>query len=116
VLSAFATTNVSLHLGQPLDRPLRLAVAGLGGRGAIYSRAIAASATGRAEVVQIAEHRASQRAPIAGEIGLGADSVFSDWHDLVAGERVADAVIIATQDHDHLPAIEAFAAAGYDIL
>ena len=42
--------------------------------------------------------------------------MFADWHDLVAAERVADAVIIATQDRDHRPAIEAFAAAGYDIL
>ena len=116
VLEAASVTNVSRHLGQPLDRPLRIAVAGLGGRGQIYSRAIAASAQRRAEVVQIAEPRERERRIIAGELGLPETATFADWHDLVAGERVADAVIVATQDHDHLPAIEAFAAAGYDIL
>jgi predicted dehydrogenase len=115
VLEAVSVTNVSRHLGEPLDRPLRIAVAGLGGRGQIYSRAIA-NLPGRAEVVQIAEPRERERRLLGSELALPDAARFADWHDLVAGERIADAVIIATQDHDHLPAIEAFAAAGYDIL
>ncbi len=116
VMSAVSATNVLQHLGQPLDRRLRVAVVGLGGRGQVYSRAIGASVTGTAEVVQIAEPRDQQRTTLAGELRLDDSAVFTSWHDLVAGERLADAVIITTQDHDHLPAIEAFAAAGYDIL
>jgi predicted dehydrogenase len=108
-------TNVFGHVGRPLDRPLRVAIAGLGGRGQLYARAIA-STEGRASVVQVAEPRAAQRELIADELGLATGARFTDWHDLVAGERVADAVIVATQDHDHRPAIEAFASAGYDIL
>jgi predicted dehydrogenase len=111
-----AATNLADHLGRPLDRPLRLAVVGLGGRGSIYAAAIAAAHRGEAEVVQIAEPRPLHRERFAGPLGLAADAAFTDWHDLVAADRVADAVIIATQDCDHRPAIEAFAAAGYDIL
>jgi predicted dehydrogenase len=116
VLEAGSVTNLTAHLGRPLDRPLRIAVAGLGGRGQIYARAIAASSSGRAEVVQVAERRERERRIIGAELGLADAAAFADWHELVAGERVADAVVIATQDRDHLPAIEAFAAAGYDIL
>lgn len=116
MISAVSATNVSQHLGQPLDRRLRVALVGLGGRGQIYCRAIADGVRGTAEVVQIAEPRSRQRTALTNELGLDGSAVFTDWHDLVAGERLADAVIITTQDHDHLPAIEAFAAAGYDIL
>ena len=116
MISAVSATNVSQHLGQLLDRPLRVAVVGLGGRGQIYSRAIAGGTVGTAEVVQIAEPRELQRTTLANELGLDDAAVFTNWHELAAGERFADAVIITTQDHDHLSAIEAFAAAGYDIL
>jgi len=116
VISAVSATNVSKHVGQPLGRPLRVAVVGLGGRGTIYSRAIAAATNGMAEVVQIAEPREHARSSAATDLGLADSAVFTDWHDLVTGERLADAVIITTQDRDHLSAIEAFAGAGYDIL
>ncbi|MGH9136477.1 MAG: Gfo/Idh/MocA family protein [Acidimicrobiales bacterium] len=109
-------TNVAQHAGQHLGRPLRVAVAGLGGRGATYAELIATRHEGVAEVVQIAEPRQFHRRRAGAALGLGADAVFADWRDLVEGERIADAVIIATQDHDHRPAIDAFATAGYDIL
>jgi predicted dehydrogenase len=111
-----APTNLREHVGTPLDRPLRIALVGLGGRGSIYAAAIATDHRGAAEVVQIAEPRALHRGQVAGSLGLGSEATFTDWHDLVAAERVADAVIITTQDRDHRGAIEAFAAAGYDIL
>ncbi len=53
---------------------------------------------------------------LAAELGLDAGAQFADWRELAAGPRVADAVILALQDRYHLEAIEAFAAAGYDIL
>ena len=109
-------TNLADHPGVPLDRPLRVAVVGLGGRGSTYARAISTGHRGEAEIVQIAERRDFHRDRVADSLGLQSDAVFTDWHDLVTAERVADAVIIATQDRDHRSAIEAFAAAGYDIL
>ena len=109
-------TNLSAHLGVPLDRPLRLALVGLGGRGSIYSDIITTDHRGAAEIVQVAEPRPQQRGEVAGSLGLGQSATFSSWQDLVAADRIADAVIITTQDRDHRPAIEAFADAGYDIL
>jgi predicted dehydrogenase len=109
-------TNVAAHLGLGLDRRLRVAVVGLGGRGGIYSRLIGTGLADVAEVVQVAEPRPYHRDAVAGELGLGDADVFERWEDLVAGPRLADAVVITTQDRDHLRAIEAFAAAGYDIL
>ena len=111
-----ATINLSDHLGVPLDRPLRIALVGLGGRGSIYAADIAANHQGAAEIVQLAELRQNQRQQLSGALGLDSRATFADWHDLVAADRVADAVIITTQDRDHRPAVEAFAAAGYDIL
>ena len=109
-------TNLADHPGVPLDRPLRIAVVGLGGRGSTYAAAIAGEHRGEAEIVQIAERRDFHRDRVRDSLGLQPDAAFTDWHDLVTADRVADAVIIATQDRDHRPAIEAFAAAGYDIL
>jgi predicted dehydrogenase len=116
VLPTSAPVNLSQHLGRPLDRPLRIAVVGLGGRGSIYAEAIASRHRGTAEVVQLAEPRQLHRQRTADSVGLDGAAACNDWHDLVAGERVADAVIITTQDRDHRAAIEAFAAGGYDIL
>ena len=70
---ATAATNLSDHVGTPLDRPLRVAVVGLGGRGSIYAGAIAAEHRGVAEVVQIAEPRPWHRDQVADSLGLGAD-------------------------------------------
>jgi predicted dehydrogenase len=109
-------SNVSGHPGVALDRPLRLALVGLGGRGSTYAAAITAAHRGEAEIVQIAERRTFHRERARKSLALESGAAFTDWHDLVAADRVADAVIIATQDRDHRPAIEAFAAAGYDIL
>jgi len=45
-----------------------------------------------------------------------ADQVFADWRDLLAGDRLADAVAICTQDRDHVEPTVAAAGRGYDIL
>ena len=71
-------TNLADHLGRPLERPLRLAVVGLGGRGGIYAEAIAAAHPGEAEVVQVAEPRPLHRDRVAGLLGLAADATFTD--------------------------------------
>lgn len=104
------SVNLSGHVGVPLDRRLRLAVAGAGGRGSIYAEL----AADRADIVAVAEPRAHHRSVFAARHPGAA--VFPDWHEMLAAGRAADAVIIATQDADHVGAAVAFAAAGYDIL
>ncbi len=102
--------NLTEHIGVPLDRRPRLAVAGAGARGSTYAE-LAADA---ADIVAVAEPRDHHRAAFAGRHPGAA--VYTDWRNMVAAGRLADAVIIATQDADHVAAAVAFADAGYDIL
>jgi predicted dehydrogenase len=102
--------NLTGHLGVPLGRPPRIAVAGAGARGSRY----ADLASGSAEIVAVAEPRAHHRTAFTDRHASVA--VYQNWQDMLAAGRLADAVIIATQDADHVAAATAFAAAGYDIL
>ena len=94
--------------------PVTLAVVGAGSRGRQY--ASLAVATGRARVVAVAEPVAARRDAAAREFGVPEDAVFDDWATLAAKPRLADAVIIATLDRDHVGPAVALAEAGYHIL
>jgi predicted dehydrogenase len=89
-------------------------VVGAGSRGRQY--ASLAVESGRARVVAVAEPSAARRESAAREYGVPADAVFEDWVALAAAPRLADAVIIATQDRDHVGPAVALAEAGYHIL
>ncbi|TYB61474.1 Gfo/Idh/MocA family oxidoreductase [Nonomuraea sp. PA05] len=85
-----------------------LAVVGAGSRGTSYARH--AVETGRARVVAVAD-------PLAGRRDRFPEAApYADWRDLAALPRQADAVIIATQDRDHVEPAVRFAELGYDIL
>ncbi|NRQ33654.1 Gfo/Idh/MocA family oxidoreductase [Nonomuraea sp. NN258] len=91
-----------------------LAVIGAGLRGLGYARH--ALESGRARVVAVAEPDRHRRESFAAEHDLPAANVFADWRELLAGDRLADAIIVATQDRMHLePAVRA-AERGYHIL
>lgn len=89
-----------------------LAVVGAGNRGSQY--ATLAVGGGRARVVAVAEPLAVRRESFARAHGVGA--VFDDWAALAAAPKLADAVIIATQDRHHVEPAVALARAGYHIL
>ncbi|MEV0647317.1 Gfo/Idh/MocA family oxidoreductase [Phytomonospora sp. NPDC050363] len=108
-------THHNLRPGHTLDRPLRVALVGAGARGAAYASLVAQAPSGAA-IVAVAEPRDRQREQIAAEHGLEPQDCHADWRDLAAAGRVADAVIIATQDADHVEPALIFAALGYDIL
>lgn len=107
--------NLHAHVGVPLDRPVKIAVVGAGARGAVYAE-FAAQWPDRVEIVAVAETRDSIRGRFAARHLLGPGSVFADWRELAARGRIADAVIIATLDADHLAPTTVFAEQGYDIL
>jgi predicted dehydrogenase len=67
-----------------------------------------------AKVVAVAEPRAVRRERFAR--AHGATTVVTDWRELSRGERIADAVVIATPDADHVGPAVAFAELGYHIL
>ncbi|MER6952042.1 Gfo/Idh/MocA family oxidoreductase [Nonomuraea sp. NPDC000554] len=107
--------NLRDHVGEALDRPITLAVVGAGARGSAYAD-LAARRPAQARVVAVAEPRAAARRDVAGRHAVPDNQVFEDWKDLAALGRIADAVIIATLDSDHLEPTEVFATQGYDIL
>ncbi|MFF3671835.1 Gfo/Idh/MocA family protein [Microtetraspora malaysiensis] len=89
-----------------------LALVGAGARGSRYTTC--ATEGGRARLAAVAEpdprRRASMLAEHPGALG------FEDWRELAARPRVADAVIIATMDADHVEPAVRFAELGYHIL
>jgi predicted dehydrogenase len=95
--------------------PVSLVIIGAGERGAGYAR-WARRHPDRAAVVGVAEPREVRRARFAAEYGIPALNVAADWRDLVGRGRLADAVLICTQDRMHAEPAQAFAAAGYQIL
>jgi predicted dehydrogenase len=94
--------------------PVKLAVVGAGLRGRQY--ADLAVESGGAEVVAVAEPAAARRELMARRYGLTPDALFDDWAALAAQPRLADAVILATQDRNHVAPAVALAEAGYHLL
>jgi len=76
-------------------------------------------------VVAIAEPRPQTRTLFAKRFGVDGNLAFETWEQFhkvsaetiqTVGKRLADAVVIAVQDHIHAESVVAFAAQGYDIL
>jgi len=88
-----------------------LAIVGAGSRGAAYAEWVA-DHPGRARVVAVAEPRAHQRRSLAAAHALAPERCFDSWRDLAAAGVPADAVVICTQDRDHVAPALAFAGQG----
>ncbi|MFI0443810.1 Gfo/Idh/MocA family protein [Actinomadura sp. 6N118] len=69
-----------------------------------------------ATVVAVAEPDPARRERFAAEHRIPPERVFADWRDLAAAGRLADGVIIATQDAEHAEPAIRFADLGYHIL
>ena len=95
--------------------PVSLIVVGAGQRGTGYAR-WARRHPDRASVVAVAEPSPVRRSRLAAEHGIASGNTAADWQDLAARGRLADAVLICTQDRMHADPAEAFAALGYHIL
>jgi len=95
--------------------PVSVLVIGAGQRGTGYAR-WAGRHPDRASVVAVAEPREVRRARLAAEHGIAAGNAAADWRQLAGRGRLADAVLICTQDRMHAEPAEAFAALGYHIL
>jgi len=97
-------------------KPLSLAIVGAGNRGFGIYAMHASRLPGEFLVSAVAEPDASRRRRFVDRYPLEKQAVFADWRELFAGPRVADAVVIATQDRYHVdPAIAALEA-GYHVL
>ncbi|MCP4646818.1 MAG: Gfo/Idh/MocA family oxidoreductase, partial [bacterium] len=96
-------------------RRVTIALAGAGDRGFIYS-SYASLHPDRASIVAVAEPREFHRQRIAELHSIPADQVFSSWEEMAEVPKLADCVIIATQDNMHTEPALAFAEKNYSIL
>ncbi|MEZ4631260.1 MAG: Gfo/Idh/MocA family oxidoreductase [Deinococcales bacterium] len=97
-----------------MKKPVRAIVAGAGKRGAMYA-SYGLEHPDRLKITGIADPNPEIRANLAKKHQLS-DHLYQDWRELAEQERLADAVIIATQDQMHLEPAIAFAKKGYHIL
>jgi predicted dehydrogenase len=98
-----------------MQGPVTLAIVGAGKRGEAYSQ-YALQHPDLARVVAVAEPRLFQRDQMVQTHGVAAENVFNSWEDLARAPRLADAVLICTQDRMHLDPVLALAPKGYAIL
>jgi predicted dehydrogenase len=94
---------------------VRLLLVGAGSRGAGYAR-YARQHPRQVEIIGVAEPRDIHRERIAREHRIAPRYAVADWRALAAMPKLADGVIIATQDALHVEPVEAFAEAGYHVL
>ena len=88
---------------------------GAGGRGTTYC-SFALEQPDRLQVVGVAEPRELFRQRLVTEHKIAPQFVFNDWRDAAKQPKMADAVIIATQDAMHAEPAIAFAKRGYHVL
>jgi len=104
--------------GPPL-RQVTAMVVGFGNRGNGYA-SFSLDFPSRLKIVAVAEHLEHRRVRAREKFDLDANAVFSDWKDLLAfsqkNGKMADCVIIATQDKMHKDPAIAFAKQGYHLL
>ncbi|OOV16084.1 Gfo/Idh/MocA family oxidoreductase [Deinococcus sp. LM3] len=95
-------------------KPVRVAIIGCGNRGAdVYARHLSAQG---AVITHVVEPRPARLAEVAARHDIPPQAQFTYWDAFLAQGRVADAVVIATPDHDHVrPCLQALAL-GYDVL
>ncbi|MCD0169326.1 Gfo/Idh/MocA family protein [Deinococcus sp. 23YEL01] len=94
--------------------PVRVAIIGCGNRGAdVYARHLSAQG---AVITHVVEPRPARLAEVAARHDIPPQAQFTHWDAFFAQGRVADAVVIATPDHDHVqPCLRALQI-GYDVL
>jgi len=95
--------------------PKTIAILGVGGRGAIFAELIQQYSY-MGKVTAVAEPREAYREAMASVHDIPRNQVFSDWREFVARPAMADAVIIATMDQDHVGPAVACMELGYDVL
>jgi predicted dehydrogenase len=92
---------------------VRYAIVGAGIRGNAYADWIARNPD-RATVAAVADPRDHRRDALAGRHAV--PHVFRTWQELAEQPRLADAVIVSTQDAQHLEPAKALAGKGYHVL
>ena len=98
-----------------MSKVVKLAVIGAGSRGNTYST-FATNFPERAQVVAVVDPDADKRNRLADKCGVPAENRYNSWEEFVQLPKMADAVLICTQDAMHEGPAVACAKCGYDIL
>lgn len=93
-----------------------LALVGAGNRGGSTYGGYALRHPAEARVVALADPDPAKRERLARAHGLPPERAFADWSALLAEDRLADAVVIATPDALHPACVQAALAKGYEVL
>ncbi len=96
-------------------KPAEIIIIGGGSRGSTYAT-YATAHPKCATVVGVAEPRDSWRNHLVQEHEIPAENVALDWRAFLSKPKIADAVVIATQDAMHVEPAVALARMGYHIL
>ena len=96
-------------------KPATVAIVGAGSRGQTYADFIHRNPD-LGKVVAVAEPREFQRKKLVKLHNIPSENVFPGWAELSIHEKIADVVIIATQDQMHTQPAIVFAEKGYHIL
>ena len=99
-----------------MNKKITFALIGAGSRGLNCFGSSILNENQHAQIVAVAEPREYQRNEAARQHNIPQDQVFSDWKDLLARPRLADALIIATTDRLHVATAVAAAEKGYHLL
>lgn len=89
---------------------------GAGSRGRTVFGQFILDNPGVAKVVGVAEPQPNRRRMVQEAHSLSDEQTFKDWRDVEFNQRLADVVIVATDDQDHLEPALAFLEAGYHLL
>ena len=98
-----------------MANPVSVIIVGAGGRGWGYAT-YAEHCPEQMKVVGVAEPRAFHRARVVKTHQIAREMTFRNWQALARQPKLADAVLICTQDAMHEKAMLAFARLGYHIL
>ena len=96
-------------------KQVKILIVGCGARGSGYGRFVL-QCPERAKVVAIAEPIPERRNAVGDAHNVPPEYRFNSWEDVARLPRLADAVLICTQDQMHEAPAIAFAQLGYDIL
>jgi predicted dehydrogenase len=102
-------------MGIGMGTQVSIAVVGAGGRGFGFAEIIS-KVPQWARVTAVAEPREDYREAFARRYAIPAENVLKDWRELAARPRLSDAVLVCTQDRDHVEPAVAFTRLGYHML
>jgi len=111
---ATTTTDMSTNTPSVPASPITVAVLGAGHRGRAYADQMAVSASFKVRAV--AEVEVSRRLNFAKQHDLPASAVFDSADALLAAPQLADVLIVALMDQDHVGATVAALRRGYHVL